>query len=826
MKLRLHQRYFLAILGLVATAIIAVSSALMVHYEPSIAAMKDTISQTYTAGLEDQFESRARGLAIVTSHALANPLALLDVEGVQEIILAVEAEPDVISASVSDHTGLALFDHSAYVLPPSRDGSGHAPLDAGAATSDRLRLKKSQDRLVVSAPIHLHRRMLGVVNIELSMTALNRDIDTLSAELTAIDRSAKRSRTLWVVAVIGALVGVYALSTGLVANNLSRPIELLGIATRRIGQGERASEMPIHRTDELGDLARSLQAMALDLRRTTVSRDSFERILESMRDGLVVTTPAGNITSVNEAATRLLAREAKQLVGSPIADFLRSDMPILTLQYHGAPENSPPNSYEATLITGDQKNVPVLLSIAGVRGPGDTLEGVVYVMHDIAERKQLEAHIQHMAYHDTLTGLPNRVLLAERLGRAIAQAKRDAQSVAVLLLDLDHFKDINDTLGHNAGDKVLTIVAGRISGALRETDTVARLGGDEFAIVQARAHQPHDAGALCGRLVRVLSDPIREGTRDLHIGVSIGIAMYPEHGEDLEQLLHNADLALYQAKSEGRSAWRFFERRLGAQLVERRTLEEDLRRAFECGGLTLCYQPQVALPTYQLVGVEALLRWHHPERGWVPPETFIPLAEETGLILPLGEWVLRTACIQATAWAGEGGPQLKVAINLSPMQFLRGDLPALVQGTLVQSNIVPQRVVLEINESILIRDTAANLETLLRLKELGVSVAMDDFGTGYSSLGFLRRFPFSGIKIDCSFVQDLGRSDEAIAILRAAIVLSHSLGMVCIAEGVETRSQLEQLKQEGCPEAQGYYFSVPLSAQGISALLQEGRKLG
>ncbi|HET6521301.1 MAG TPA: EAL domain-containing protein [Geminicoccaceae bacterium] len=823
MRLRLHYRYLLSILCLVATAMGAVSVALLLHYERSMAQVRQTAARAFTESLTDQFEDRARGLGLVTAEALVEPLALLDVEGVQGAIQAIKAEPDILSIFIYDSGGLAFFDDARYLFPRQDAWGSEQHGEPTAAVADRLLVYRGDGTLRVSAPIRMGAQLLGAVSIDLSTAELDAAIGGLVAEVADIDRAAKRSRTAWLAGIAGMLLVLATLSTVLVARSLSRPIELLSSLTARIGRGDEYDiEVPAaRRTDELGDLARALGAMARNLQQTTVSRDNFDRILNGMHDALVVTTPAGVIQDANRAAAELVGRTTSELIGRPITELV-SEGDAAALRHHDLLTTGVLESFETAVTAEGGRSTPVLLSAAAMRGGGGTVRGIVCVLHDITERTRAEAQIRHMAHHDALTGLPNRVLFQDRLRQALAQARRGGHAVALLLLDLDRFKDINDTLGHATGDRVLTAVARRIESALRETDTVARLGGDEFAVIQTGARQFRDAEALCRRLVDAITPPLHLDGHDLFVGVSIGIAAYPAHGEEPDRLLKNADMALYEAKARGRCTFRFFEGGMDIQLRERRGLERDLRRALERGELALHYQPRFDLPNRGLTAVEALLRWLHPEHGRIPPDTFIPLAERTGLIMPLGEWVLRTACAQAAAWLAEGdgrGTELRVAVNLSPAQFHHHDLAGLVRAILRDAGLPPHLLELEITEGILMHYTEANLTTLQRLRDQGVRISMDDFGTGYSSLGYLRRFPFDAIKIDRSFVRDLGHDPEAAAVVRAALTLGDGLGMACVAEGVETAAQLALLEEQGCREAQGYYFGAPVPAAEIGRML-------
>jgi diguanylate cyclase (GGDEF)-like protein len=445
--------------------------------------------------------------------------------------------------------------------------------------------------------------------------------------------------------------------------------------------------------------------------------------------------------------------------------------------------------------------------------------GTITTHFDITAQRRSEARIEYMALHDTLTGLPNRVLLKERLEQALARVKR-GEIVAVHLLDLDNFKTVNDTLGHAAGDKLLEQVAGRLRALVRETDTIARMGGDEFAIVQAQIAQPGDATALAHRAIEAVSEPYEIDGREMVIGTSVGIAIGPGDGASADQLLRNADLALYRAKGDGRRTYRFFEAEMDAQMQARQVLEDNLRRALPAGEFELHYQPVFNLETDDVSGFEALIRWRHGEHGLVSPGTFISLAEEIGFIVPLGEWAIRQACITAAKWPGA----LKVAVNLSPVQFRGPGLIEVVVGALASSGLPAERLELEITENILLDDSEETLTTLYQLRALGVRIAMDDFGTGYASLSYLQSFPFDKIKIDRSFVKDIADGVGSLNIVRAVTAMATALGMITTAEGVETREQLEAVRAEGCTEMQGYLFSKPLAPGEVRKFLRKWTK--
>ena len=435
---------------------------------------------------------------------------------------------------------------------------------------------------------------------------------------------------------------------------------------------------------------------------------------------------------------------------------------------------------------------------------------------DVTDRQRAQEQIAHMARHDALTDLPNRVLLRERLEHELKRVKR-GECLAMLCLDLDHFKSVNDTLGHPVGDELLKLVADRLRGCTREPDTIARLGGDEFAIIMTQLQQPADATVLAKRIRDAIIKPYQIDGHQIISDISIGISIAPIDGTEPDRLLKNADLALYGAKAEGRGTYRFFEQEMDTRMKARRDLELDLRNALAQNEFEIYYQPLVNLQTNEISAFEALLRWKHPVRGLISPAEFIPIAEETGLIIPIGEWVLATACKEAVNWPDH----VKVAVNLSPAQLKSRNVVKVVTTAITESGMKASRLQLEITESILMQNTFATLATLHELRKLGVQIAMDDFGTGYSSLSYLRSFPFDKIKIDRSFIQDLANGAEPHAIVNAVAGLAKCLNMVSTAEGVETQQQFDALQAMGCTEMQGYLFSKARPADEVGQFFVE-----
>jgi diguanylate cyclase (GGDEF)-like protein len=456
---------------------------------------------------------------------------------------------------------------------------------------------------------------------------------------------------------------------------------------------------------------------------------------------------------------------------------------------------------------------------------GLVLLGLLYylVYRDIAERRRAEEQLRVVSTHDPLTALPNRTLLHERLSHALAKAQRHGRQLAVLFIDLDRFKNVNDTLGHDAGDRLLQFAAQRLYDCLRETDTMARQGGDEFVVLMDELTDREPITRVSQRILDAVAEPFVIDEQEIHITASIGISVYPEDGRTL---LRNADIAMYRAKEKGKNNYQFYSTQIDNYSVERLALESGLRRALERDEFTLHYQPKVNIASGLITGMEALLRWQHPELGWVAPGRFIPIAEENGLILPIGAWVLKTACVQNRAWQRQGVRRFPVAVNLSPRQFAGETLLDDVKGALDASGLPPSDLELEITESMVMNNPEQAVNLLRQLKELGVRVAIDDFGIGYSSLAYLKRFPIDSVKVDRSFVEDIPEDVNSMAIAQAVIAMAHSLRLKVVAEGVESEAQLGFLRGEGCDEIQGHYFCEARAASEIAGIMRTTLRRG
>jgi len=552
------------------------------------------------------------------------------------------------------------------------------------------------------------------------------------------------------------------------------------------------------------------------------SEGRYRSLYQTMHEGValheVVRNAAGEasdyrILDVNPAFEAILGLDRATVVNRLASAVYGETPPPGLAVYAQVAESGNPVSFEMNFGTE-----PRIFSIS-VASP--TPGQFATIFEDITSRKQVEQKIQQLAFFDPLTGLPNRTLLIDRLGQVMAQAVRSGQMAAVLFLDIDRFKAVNDSFGHASGDQMLKVVAERLMACIRKSDTVARVGGDEFVVILTSVDTQQDVVVTAEKILATFSAPLLLEGHEVFGSGSLGIAIYPVDGQEVSTLLKNADMAMYRAKELGRNTFQFYTEEMNIQTMQRLLLCNDLRRALERGEFSLDYQPQIDLASGRITGLEALLRWRHPELGNIPPDQFIPLAEETGLINAIGHWVLATACRQVVALQRAGHVGLKIAVNLSAQQFKQAGLIPMIAETLAATGLAAGCLELELTESTIMTSAESNRQTLRNLKELGIQLAIDDFGTGYSSLGYLKHFPIDRLKIDRSFVHDIIGSADAAAIVEAIITLARTLHIKVIAEGVETRQQMDFLRERGCEEVQGYYFGIPGAAEELATLLEQ-----
>ena len=548
--------------------------------------------------------------------------------------------------------------------------------------------------------------------------------------------------------------------------------------------------------------------------------------LNSIGDAVICTDSAGNVTFLNTAAETITGWAREDAAGRPMVEVVRilngaTRVPVADPMARAMRKDEavhlPANSI---LVRRDGSEVPIEDSVAPIHAGASKATGAVIVFRDVSETRALVQQMAYSAQHDFLTGLPNRMLFNDRVGQAIAFSARHRNKIAVLFLDLDGFKHINDSLGHPIGDKLLQSVTQRLVDCVRGSDTVSRQGGDEFVVLLSEVKHLEDAAITARRMLQAVAQVHSIDLHDLHVTASIGISVYPDDGVDAETLVKNADTAMYQAKEKGRQGYQFFKPAMNARAVERQSIEEDLRRALKREEFCVLYQPKIDLKTGEVAGAEALIRWIHPTRGMIPPAQFISVAEECGLILPIGAWVMREVCRQARAWTVADLPPTTVAVNVSAMEFRVEEFPDTLFAILEETGLDPTRLEIELTETVLLKRADSVASILRRVRERGVQVALDDFGTGYSSLSYLRRFPVDALKIDQSFIRQITTAGEDTAIITAIIAMARSLNLRVIAEGVETLEELTFLRAHHCDQAQGFYFSPPVRADQFERLLR------
>lgn len=559
-----------------------------------------------------------------------------------------------------------------------------------------------------------------------------------------------------------------------------------------------------------------------------IEKARAEITLNSISDAVIATDMSGRIDYLNLAAEHMTGWQREEAHGHPIGEVMQ-----IINGTTGEPEPNPvewvlkqnlPMALAAgtILIQRNGNEIAIEDSIAPIHNWEGKLTGAVIVFHDITAAKAMALKMAYLAHHDFLTNLPNRVLLNDRINQSIALAKRRGTQLALLFLDLDNFKYVNDSLGHGIGDKLLQSVALSLSSCVRDSDTVSRIGGDEFVILVTQNQESQNATLTANKILKVLATPHKIDAQELHISTSIGISVYPSDGQDAETLIKNADTAMYHAKEKGRNNHQFFKSEMNVRAVERQVIEAHLRLALDRQEFVLHYQPKVNLVTGKISGSEALLRWIHPEWGEVQPDRFIPIAEDCGLIVPIGRWVIREACAQIKSWEDAGFNPLSVAVNVSSLEFTQKDFVEDVRTILKETGLPPYQLQLEITESVLMNDAEASKTILKQLKAIGIQLAVDDFGTGYSSLSYLSLFPIDILKIDKSFVQDISSIEENGFIVSAVIAMGNSLKKRVVAEGVGLANQLTFLKARQCEEGQGFLFSRPLTAENYAQLMTMG----
>ncbi len=747
--------------------------------------------------LHRELTERAELLATVQTESLAAALWDFDDQKALALLAALEVDPDLAHARLYDQGGNVRWHRGR--RPP-----------------------RSQDVRVVRPILARHvdpPQPLGEVELFVSTDRVE---------------AAVRAKALYRLGLLACMLAVVPGTIALGLRGLGRPLEAIAGTVARLTRGEQGLEVPgRERPDEIGAVARAMESLRRTVEDAERSRSAEARAahlalartraaVESAGEPIAILEADGTPAYLNPAAERLLGAShppADRSIGllRLVGDRATRRRLVGALRSGGA------FASELALRTAGRP-MTVELRIDRIDGPDGTLAGFVVTASDVSERRAAEARIRHLAHHDALTDLPNRTFFGERLERAVAAALDAGERVALLLVDLDHFKEVNDSLGHPAGDELLCAAAGRLRRLAPAETVVARLGGDEFALLLLRVGDPAVVVDLAEALVAALAEPFALAGRIVRSGGTVGVALLPDHADSSDGLLRNADLALYRAKAEGRGRIRLFDPEIAIALREARALEALLHDALASGWFRLHYQPRFELASGRLVGAEALIRLAHPREGLIAPGRFVALAEERGLIVPIGAWVIKEAVARAARWARLPDAPWRLSFNLSPVQLREENVAARIAAALECHAVPADRLEVEITEGVLLTDTPVTTRNLERIRALGVGVALDDFGTGYASLSYLRRFPLDRLKLDRSFVSDLEADGSARAVARTVIELGHALGMRVTAEGVETEGQLACLRALGCDEAQGFLLGRPVDADLLASLLDSERR--
>jgi len=754
---------------------------------------------TVAQKLEADLETRASSLSEITGTSLAPALASGNKVAVASIAERLLDERDIERVEVLDAHGTVLF----------RGGD-----PAAQQYGDWFVFQSTIHSNLVSAPV----QRVGSLRISMSRTEMRETLASIRKQLESQQgMQIKRMRGLLAGITLPLLVLGLA-GAWFIARQLAGPISALVKSADRIGQGDYTRPLAVVRHDELGDLQFALERMRQKLNETTITKNYLNTVLNSLSDAVLVTSREGIVKSCNEAAHRLLGYEAADLLGKPLVSFIdevhRNAFDL---------SNSAPEARETVLRTASGQTIPVSMASSAITTDDPQFQGDIYVARNITERKRAERRIRYLARYDTLTKMPNRMQFQHLLQQAIARARRNQRSLALLYLDLDRFKEVNDTFGHAAGDRTLEILSERLTRNLSKDTVIGRLAGDEFAMFVDDLPMDVDNRASIGALARTLLDEISRtfyvNQQEVYLTASVGVAICPYDAENVIDLIRNADAAMYHSKQNGGNSCAFYVPEMNAEAVERLMLKSKLRRALERDELVILYQSKVDLRDGRVVGAEALLRWRLPGHGDISPSQFIPLAEETSLILDIGEWVLNRVCSDYREWQKTVPEPGRIAINLSLRQLKQASFISRCRGVFRKHNVSPTCFELEVTETTLMTDPKRTIGLLNELYAMGLNLAIDDFGTGYSSLSALQQFPIGTLKIDQSFVRDVAVDSDDAAIVRTIIDMGKSLDLEVIAEGVEASEQLEFLRRHGCYYAQGRLFGDAMEASKLLGIL-------
>jgi diguanylate cyclase (GGDEF)-like protein/PAS domain S-box-containing protein len=795
----LKTKYLLLALALGAVLSLMLGGLAYYEHRVDAADVNQLTYATVAQKLEADLETRASSLSEITGTSLAPALGSGDKAAVASIAERLLDERDIERVEVLDARGKVLF-------------SGGDP--AAQASGDWFVFQSTVHSNLVSAPV----QRVGSLRIWMSRGEMKETLASIRKQLESQQgMQIKRIRGL-LASITLPLLALGLAGAWFIARQLSGPISALVKSADRIGQGDYTRPLAVVRHDELGDLQFALERMRQKLNETTITKNYLNTVLNSLSDAVLVTSPDGIVKSCNEAAQRLLGYQETELLDKPLVSFIDE------VHRHAFDfTNSAPEARETVLRTASGQTIPVSMASSSITSEDPQFQGNIYVARNITERKRAERRIRYLARYDTLTKMPNRMQFQHLLQQAIARARRNQRSLALLYLDLDRFKEVNDTFGHAAGDRTLEILSERLTRNLSKDTVIGRLAGDEFAMFIDDLPVDVDNRASIGNLARTLLDEISRtfyvNQQEVYLTASVGVAVCPYDAENVIDLIRNADAAMYHSKQNGGNSCAFYVPEMNAAAVERLMLKSKLRRALERDELVILYQSKVDLRTGRVVGAEALLRWRLPGHGDISPSHFIPLAEETSLILDIGEWVLNRVCSDYREWQKTVPEPGRIAINLSLRQLKQASFIARCRGVFRKHEVSPTCFELEVTETTLMTDPKRTIGLLNELYAMGLNLAIDDFGTGYSSLSALQQFPIGTLKIDQSFVRDVAVDSDDAAIVRTIIDMGKSLDLEVIAEGVEASEQLEFLRKHGCYYAQGRLFGDAMEASKLLAIL-------
>jgi diguanylate cyclase (GGDEF)-like protein/PAS domain S-box-containing protein len=798
----LKTKYALTALGLGAVVALLLAGVLFWQYQFDATRLSRLTFDSVEAKLLSELQQRGKAMAAVRARELATPMKEHDWAAAHAIANEILDSDDVAAVELKDELGTVVF-----------------------AETNRHSTRRANDviqtiALPADGPTTESQQPQATLVLSMSRDGVDRSLEQLAKDVGASQRAHFRDLIQLLVFACTVLILGGLISAWLLARRIERPITALIKSADRIGQGDYTRPFSVARADEIGELQQALERMRVKLRQTTITKNYLNIVLNSMNDAVLVTSPDGTIKGANDAARKLLGYSEEELIGKSI-QFVIAEAERSTFAIDQAAQAQ--DTRETVMLTRTGQTIPVSFSSSQITTEDPQFQGNIFVARNITERKRAERRIRYLARYDTLTKIPNRMQFQHLLQQALARAARAGTSVALLYLDMDHFKEVNDTFGHSAGDRTLEILTERLTRTLPKETMVGRLAGDEFAIFIENLPRDTDNRGPLSSQARIILDEICKAfylqQQEVFLTASVGIAFCPEDAENVIDLIRNADAAMYYSKQNGGNSFAFYSREMNAAAVERLMLKSKLRRALEREELVILYQPKVDLRNGHIVGAEALLRWRLPGHGDIPPAQFIPLAEETNLILEIGEWVLNRVCADYQEWQKSVTDPGRVAMNLSLKQLRQASFLTRFKSVFKKHGVSPTFFELEITETTLMADAKRTVRLLDELYAMGLHLSIDDFGTGYSSLSALQQFPISTLKIDQSFVRDAATDADQATIVRTIIDMGRSLGMEVVAEGVESQDQLAFLRSRDCHFAQGRLFGDAVSSEEFLSLL-------